>query len=78
MINGDITKYWLSNIIFFSGTMNNFSYKQFMLFLKQDKENFRKKYNIEKPLLFKQDNPSCHKSKESMEIIKILFGKNKS
>ena len=40
-------------------------------------EFIRKKYNLPKPLIFQQDNASCHKSIESLEIIEILFGKDK-
>ena len=77
MVDGGITKYGLTNLVFCSGTMNNFSYKQFLLFLKQDMEFIKKKYNLPKPLIFQQDNASCHKSKESLEAIEILFGKDK-
>ena len=37
------------------------------------KENF----NLEKDLIFQQDNASCHKSKETLEIIEVIFGDNK-
>ena len=77
MVAGGITKYGLTNLVFCSGTMNNFSYKQFLLFLKQDMENIQKKFNLQKPLLFQQDNASCHRNKESMEAIEILFGDSK-
>ena len=36
MIAGGICRYGLSNLIFYSGTQNNFSYKQFLLFMKKD------------------------------------------
>ena len=77
MVAGGITKYGLTNLVFCSGTMNNFSYKQFLLFLKQDMEFIRKKYKLPKLLIFQQDNASCHKSRESLEAIEILFGKDK-
>ena len=77
MVDGGITKYGLSNLVFCSGTMNNFSYKQILLFLKQDMEFIKKKFNLPKPLIFQQDNASCHKNRESLEAIEILFGKDK-
>ena len=49
MVAGGITKYGLTNLVFCSGTINNFSYKQFLLFLKQDMEFIKKKYNLPKP-----------------------------
>ena len=77
MVAGGITKYGLSNLIFCSGTMNNFSYKQFLLFMKQDMDEIKKKYNLKNDLLFQQDNASCHKSRESLDAIDVIFGKNK-
>ena len=43
MVAGWNTKYGLTNIVFCSGTMNNFSYKQFLLLLKQDMDVIKKK-----------------------------------
>ena len=77
MIAGGITNYGLSNLIFCSGTQNNFSYKQFLLFIKEDMDKIKKDYNLKNDLLFQQDNASCHKSRESMEAIEVIFGKNK-
>ena len=77
IIAGGISKFGLSNLVFCSGTMNNFSYKQFLLFLKQDMEEIKQKNNINYNLVFQQDNTSCHNSKNSIEAIKVLFGKNK-
>ena len=76
IIAGRITKYGLSNLVFCSGTMNKFSYKQFLVFLKQDIEEIKSKFNLKQDLLFQQDNASCHKSRESLEAIEIIFGKN--
>ena len=73
MIDGGICKYGLSNLIFFSGTQNNFSYKQFLLFMKEDMEKIQKEYNLEEPLIFQQDNAACHTSYDSKSIIEILF-----
>ena len=77
MVAGGITKYGLTNLVFCSGTMNNFSYKQFLLFLKQDMDNIEKKHQLKKKLIFQQDNVSCHKSKDSLEAIEVIFGENK-
>ena len=76
MVAGGICKAGLSNLVFCSGTMNNFSYKQFLIFLKQDMEQLKLKNNLPKDLLFQKDNASCHKSQESLEAIKVLFGDN--
>ena len=40
-------------------------------------EKIKKENHLEKDLLFQQDNASCHKSRESMEAIEVIFGKNK-
>ena len=77
MIAGGISKFGLSNLVFCSRTMNNFSYKQFLPFLKQDMEELKKKNNLSYNLVFQQDNTSCHNSKNSLEAIEVLFGENK-
>ena len=46
MIAGGNSKYGLSSLIFYSGTQNNFSYKQFLLFMKKDIEKIKKDYNL--------------------------------
>ena len=38
MVAGGISRYGLSNLVFCSRAMNNFNYKQFLLFLKKDME----------------------------------------
>ena len=76
MIAGGICKYGLSNLIFCSGTQNNFSYKQFLLFMKEDIEKIQKDNNLKEPLIFQQDNATCHTSNESRFTIDILFGDN--
>ena len=76
MMSGGICKYGLSNLIFCSGTQNNFSYKQFLLFMKEDMEKIQKEYNLEEPLIFQQDNAACHTSYDSKSIIEILFNNN--
>ena len=77
MVAGGITKYGLTNLIFCSGTMNNYSYKQFLLFIKKDIAEMKQKYKLKNDILFQQDNACCHKSRDSLDTIEILFGKNK-
>ena len=77
MVAGGISKYGLSNLVFRSGIQNNFSYKQFLIFLKDDMDRIKKYNNLDNDLLFQQDNDSCHKSRESMETIEVIFEKNK-
>ena len=45
MIAVGITKYGLSHLIFCSGTQNIFSYKQFLLFIKEDMDKIKKDNN---------------------------------
>ena len=44
--------------------MNNFSCKQFLLFLKEDMSQINKEFKLQKDLLIQQDNDSCHKSRK--------------
>ena len=76
MIAGGICKYGLSNLIFCSGTQNNFSYKQFLLFMKEDMDKIQRDNNLKEPLIFQQDNATCHTSHESRSTIDILFNEN--
>ena len=76
MIAGGVCKYGLSNLVFCSGTQNNFSYKQFLLFMKNDMEQIEKDNNLKEKLIFQQDNAACHTSKDSKAAIDILFGEN--
>ena len=64
MIDGGITGYGLSNLVFCSWTMNNFSCKQFLLFLKEDMSQINKEFKLQKDLLIQQDNDSYHKSRK--------------
>ena len=64
MVAGGISEFGLLNLVFCSGTMNNFAYKQFLIFLKKDMDNLKEKHNLEKDLIFQQDNTSCHKRKK--------------
>ena len=73
MIAGGICKYGLSNLVFCIATQNNFSYKQFLLFMKDDMEKFKKDNNLNENLIIQQDNATCHTSRESKAAIEILF-----
>ena len=78
MVAQSISENGLSNLVFCSRTMYNLSYKQFLLFLKNDMDNPKEKnYLVEKNLIIQQDNAICHKSKESLESKEVLFGDNK-
>ena len=78
MVAQSISENGLSNLVFCSRTMYNLSYKQFLLFLKNDMDNPKEKnYLVEKKLIIQQDNAICHKSKESLEAIEVHFGDNK-
>ena len=48
MVSGGIKEFGLSNLVFSSGTMNNFAYKQFLIFLKKDMDSLKEKHNFEK------------------------------
>ena len=73
MIAGGICKYGLSNLVFCSGTQNNFSYKQFLLFMKNDMEKLETQYYLKEKLIFQQDKEACHTSRKSRAAIDILF-----
>ena len=77
MIAGGICHYGLTNLVFCSGTQNNFSCKQFLLFMKKDLDKFKKDNNLINDILFQQDNAACHTSYDSKAAIKILFEKNR-
>ena len=75
MIARGISKYGLSSLIFCSGTQNNFSYKQFLIFMKKDIEKIKNDNKLTNNFYFQQDNAACHVSQESKSVIEILFGK---
>ena len=75
MIAGGISCYGLSSLIFCSGTQNNFSYKQFLVFMKKDIEKIKNEHNLKEKFYFQQDNAACHVSQESKSLIDILFDK---
>ena len=59
MIAGGICHYGLTNLVFCSGTQNNFSYKQFLLFMKKDLDKFKEDNELKNDILFQQDNAAC-------------------
>ena len=69
MIAGGICKYGLSNFVFWSGIQNNYSYKQFLLFMKHDTEKIKKVNNLKENLIFQQDNAAFHTSRELKCVI---------
>ena len=73
MIAGGFCHYGLTNLVFCSGTQNNFSYKQFLLFMKKDLDKFKKDNNLINDILFQQDNAACHTSYDSKATVKIYF-----
>jgi hypothetical protein len=47
------------------------------LFIKQEYiEEIKRKYKLKKSLLFQQDKSSCHKSRDSIESMEVLFGED--
>ena len=44
--------------------------------MKEDIEKIQKNNNLNEPLIFQQDNATCHISKESKYTIDILFRDN--
>ena len=62
MIAGGISKYGLSSLIFCSGTQNNFSYKQFLIFMKKDIEKIKNDNKLTNNFYFLEDNDACHVS----------------
>lgn len=67
LVSGGICNEGLGKIIFHSGTVNSFAYKQVLNFYKEDMDKFTDKY-------FQQDGARAHSSKTSQFEIKRLFG----
>ena len=68
MVSGGICRAGLGEIIFHSGNVNTFSYKQVLEFYKKDFEKLQ-------PLFFQQDGAAhVHSSKGSRLEIQKLFG----
>ena len=49
----------------------------FLLFIKEDMDKIKKNNNLKNDLLFQQDKIRCHKSLVLIEVIEVIFGKNK-
>ena len=69
MVSGGMCKEGLGEIIFHSGNLNSFAYKQVLKFYKEDSNKFPDKF-------FQQDGARSHSSKLSQNMIQFLF-KNK-
>ena len=69
MISGGICKEGLGRIIFHSGNVNLFAYRQVLNFYKEDIDKFSNK-------IFQQDGARAHSSKSSKNEIEKLFGNN--
>ena len=66
MVSGGICAQGLGKIIFHSGNVNSFAYKQVLKFYREDLNFFSSK-------IFQQDGAQSHSSKLSKNIIKALF-----
>ena len=69
MVSGGICKEGLGEIIFHSGNLNSFAYKQVLKYYKEDLNKYPSKF-------FQQDGARSHSSKLSRNMIQFLF-KNK-
>ena len=69
MVSGGICRAGLGEIIFHSGNVNTFSYKQVLDFYKEDINDLRVKF-------FQQDGAMVHSSKRSRDKLYNLFGNN--
>ena len=66
MVSGGMCDEGLGKIIFNSGNLNSFSYKQVLKFYKEDLEKYPSKF-------FQQDGARAHSSKLAKNIIRALF-----
>ena len=66
MVSGGICKEGLGGLIFHSGNINSFAYKQVLKFYKEDLNKYSTK-------IFQQDGARCHSSKLSKNLISGLF-----
>ena len=66
MVSGGICDEGLGKIIFHSGNVNSFAYKQVLNFYRDDLNEYPSKY-------FQQDGARCHSSKLSRNMIQFLF-----
>ena len=69
MISGGISSEGLGKLIFHSGNVNTFAYKQVLNYYKEDLSSFQPKY-------FQQDGARAHSSKGSQQEIIRLFNGN--
>ena len=67
IVSGWISKDGLGKLIFHSGNINTFAYKQVLQFYREDMDNLGERY-------FQQDRASSHSSKGSQNDIGQLFG----
>ena len=67
MVSGGICREGLGKLIFHSGNVNTFAYKQVLNYYREDLDNFEHKY-------FQQDGARAHSSKGSQLTINNLFG----
>ena len=66
MLSGGICDEELGDIIFHSGNLNSFAYKQVLKFYNEDLKKYPSK-------IFQQDGSRSHSSKLSRNTIKFLF-----
>ena len=66
MISGGIINEGLGELIFHSGNVNSFAYKQVLKYYKEDLNRFPSK-------IFQQDGARSHSSKLSRNMIQFLF-----
>ena len=64
MVDGGVSFFGTTNIIFVEGNMNDFVYGQTLLFYKEDMENIKQRNNAN--LILEQGWVSCHKTKLNM------------
>ena len=69
MVSGGKCREGLSKLVFHSGNVNSFSYKQVLEFYKEDLKAFPGKF-------FQQDGARAHSSRCSQKEINSLFGEN--
>ena len=66
LVSGGMCNEGLGKIIFHSGNVNSFSYKQVLHFYREDLDQYPSKF-------FQQDGARSHSSKSSRDIIQSLF-----
>ena len=66
MVSGGICNEGLGEVIFHSGNLNSFAYKQVLKFYREDLDKFPSK-------IFQQDGARSHSSKLSRNMLQHLF-----